>query len=286
MMGDSERLTGSSGPLEELFAGLKDSRLEALNEVRELQIIGRVLFQNEAGRMDNRFGGDHPRTRSLRSTLEQNLNNITDLGVETELAEITIPKVEEGQTLIHGRVIDERFRGVQGLFVSLADEEGRLLTPLGRAETDASGYYALVVDPDALERVSEAAREGVFLNVRTRKDEIVHSEFEPLRIAKGDREIVEVVLRREDLIGGISRPEYRREAGHEAAGGYEPSGELALERLWGIGLKRADRLRHAGIADIRALLEADDAKLREILGNMDVQKLKQESAAILEQVRD
>jgi hypothetical protein len=285
MMDDSERLTGLSEPLEELFASLKDSRLEALNEVRELQIIGRVLLQNEAVRMDNRFGGDHPRTRSLRSTLEQNLNNITDLGVETELAEITIPKVEEGQTLIHGRVIDERFRGVQGLFVSLADEEGRLLTPLGRSETDASGYYALVIDPEALERVSEAAREGVFLNVRTRKDEIVHSEFEPLRIARGDRKIVEVVLKREDLIGGISRPEYRREAGHEA-GGYEPSAELDLERLWGIGPARADRLRRAGIPDIRALLEADDAKLREILGNMDVQKLKQESAAILEQIRD
>jgi hypothetical protein len=173
-------------------------------------------------------------------------------------------------------------RGVGGLFVSMEDEEGRTLTPLGRSETDASGYYALVVDPEAIERVSEAAREGVFLTVRTGKDEVVHREFDPLRIAEGDRGTVEVVVKREDLIGGISRAEHRREAGYEASGAAE---DVDLEDVWGLGPKSADRLRQAGITDVQALSEADEGRLREILGNVDVLRFKRDSAALLEQAR-
>jgi hypothetical protein len=282
MMDDNERLVGLTGTLEELFASLEDSRSEALEEVKELEIASRVLLQNEAMRLDRKVGRDHPRTRALRSSLEQNLNNITEFTAATQIAAITVPKVDENQTLIHGRVIDEQFRGVGGLFVSIEDEEGRILTPLGRSETDASGYYALVIDPDTLEKVSEAAKEGVFLTVRTRKDKVVHREFNPLRIAEGDRGIVEVVVEREDLIGGISRAEYRRETGYEAP---KASEEPDLEDIWGIGPKRADLLLQAGITDVRALSEADEGRLREILGNVDVLRFKRDSAALLEQER-
>jgi helix-hairpin-helix protein len=282
MIDENERLARLTGALEEVFASLEGSRSEALNELKELQIISRVLLQNEALRLDKEFGRDHPRTRALQLSLEQNLNNITQFTAATQIAAITVPEVDENQTLIHGRVIDEEFRGVGGLFVSMEDEEGRTLTPLGRAETDASGYYALVIDPAAIERVSEAAREGVFLTVRTSKDEVVHREFNPLRIAVGDRGIVEVVLKREDLIGGVSRAEYRREAGYEASGVAE---DVDLEDVWGIGPKRADRLREAGITDVQALSEADEGRLREILGDVDVQRFKRDSAALLEQAR-
>jgi hypothetical protein len=281
MMND-ERLVGLTGTLEELFASLEDSRSEALDEVKELQIMSRVLLQNEAVRLEKKFGGDHPRTQALRSSLEQNLNNITEFTAGTQIAAITVPKVDENQTLIHGRVIDEELRGVGGLFMSTEDEEGRTLTPLGRSETDASGYYALVIEPDALEKVSEAAKEGVFLTVRTRKDEVVHREFNPLRIAVGDRGIVDVVVKREDLIGGVSRAEFRRETGYEAPGASE---DVELEDVWGIGSKRADLLRQAGITDVQALSEADEGRLREILGDVDVQRFKRDSAALLVQAR-
>jgi hypothetical protein len=281
-MTNDERLVGLTGTLEELFASLEDSRSETLDEVKELQIISRVLLQNEAERVEDKFGADHPRIRALRSSLEQNLINITEFTAATQLAAITVPKVDENQTLIHGRVIDEELRGVGGLFVSMEDEEGRTLTPLGRSETDASGYYALVIDPDALEKVSEAAREGVYLTVRTSKDEVVHREFNPLRIAEGARGIVEVVVKREDLIGGVSRAEYRRETGYEAS---KASEEPDLEDIWGIGPKRADLLRQAGITDVRALSEADEGRLREIFGNVDVLRFKKDSAALLEQAR-
>jgi len=281
-MYDSSRLERLTGTLEEFFANLENSGSEALNELKELEITSRVLLQNEAARLDRKLGEDHPRSRALRSSLEQNLENIIEVTAATQIAAITVPKVDENQTLIHGRVIDEESRGVGDLFVSVEDEEGRTLTPLGRSETDASGYYALVVDPDELEKVSEAAKEGVFLTVRTGKDEVVHREFDPLRIAEGDRETVEVVLKREDLIGGISRAEYRRQPGYEAP---QASEGPDLEAISGIGPKRADLLRKAGITDVRALAEADEGRLKEILGNVDVQRFKRDSAALLEQAR-
>ncbi len=265
--------------LEELFDDLRDGRLEALGDLDRIQTMTRVLLQNEARRTDERFGKDHPRARSLKTSLEQNLDNIKGIELELELAGIEVAEVSEDQALIHGRVVDERSRGVGGLFVSISDEEGRTLTPFGRVETDAAGYYALVVDPDALARVSEAAREGVFLTVNTRQGEVVHHEFDPLTIAEGDRKTAEVVLEREDLIGGVRRTEYRRETGYES---FEAAEDVELEDVYGIGPKRADLLRRAGITSVRALSEAEDERLRDILGNVDVQKLKQDSAALLE----
>lgn len=268
--------------LAELFEGLRDSRLQALGELDQIQTMSRVLLQYEARRIDERFGEDHPRSRSVRASLEQNLDNIKGIELELEIAGIEVSEVEENQTLIHGRVVDERSHGVGGLFVSISDEEGRTLTPFGRAETDAAGYYALVVDPEALARVSEAAKEGVFLTVRTRRGEIVHQELGPLTIAEGDRKTAEVVLRREDLIGGQRRTEYRREAGYEPSGATE---EPVLEDVWGIGPERAHLLRRAGITSVRALSEEEDERLKDILGNVDVQKIKQDSVAVLGRAR-
>jgi predicted flap endonuclease-1-like 5' DNA nuclease len=265
--------------LEELFDNLGSSRLEALGDLDRVQTVSRVLLQYEARRIDEKLGEDHPRARSFRASLDQNLDNIEGIGLEMEIAGIEAAEVEENQTLIHGRVVDEQSRGVGGLFVSISDEEGRTLTPFGRYETDASGYYALVVDPDALARVSEATREGVFLTVSTRQGEVVHSEFDPLTIAEGDRKTAEVVLNREDLISGARRTEYRRETGYESFGAAE---EPDLEDVYGIGPKRADLLRRAGITSVRALSEAEDERLEDILGNVDVQKLKRDSVAVLE----
>ncbi len=284
MMDDNEKLAGFTGPLEELFTGLRDGRLEALSEVQEIQVMGRVLLQNEAARMDRKLGKNHPRTRSLRTSLEQNLGSISDLGIELETSSISPPGVEERQTLVHGRVVDENGRGVPGLFVSVADEGGRILHFLGRSQTDAFGYYALVIDPDALRRESRAVESGVFVTVGTGQDELIHRKFEPLEISEGERKIVEeVVLDREVLMGERRQSEYWRVVEREETREKEPehSDEIDLEDVWGIGPKRADRLRHAGITDVQALSEAEEERLREVLGNVDVREMKLEAAALL-----
>jgi hypothetical protein len=287
---DDKSLAGSSLE-EDLFAVLGDSRLEALNEMKELQIMSRVLLQNEARRTDQKLGKDHPRSRALKISLEENLDTVNELEIESELAAVDIPEVDEGQTLIHGRVVDEKLRGIGGLFVSMSDEEGKTLRSLGRSETDASGYYALVIGPEALEKAPKTTENGVFLTVHTRKGQVVDRGFQPLDIAKGDHKLVEVVLDLESLIGGKGQPEYRPAAGREqeqgqefSEEGSEPSDEVELEKILGIGPRKADQLRKAGIEDIQALLDADEEKLKEVLGNVDVQELKRKGTTVLEEM--
>jgi len=56
-----------------------------------------------------------------------------------------VPEVDEKDSLIHGRVVDENRRGWSGLVVFLADLQGKIIQTLGKAETQDSGYYALII---------------------------------------------------------------------------------------------------------------------------------------------
>lgn len=185
--------------LHETLIKLRDGRIEALNDLKEIQIASRTLLQYEALRLEKRFGKEHPRTRHLKARLEQNLEVINDLEVEAEIARIKIPEVSQDEALIHGRVVDKNYRGISGLAVLMTDKGGEKLIDLGKSETDNSGYYSLVVKPDIMDRMSDVIERGIFLTVFTSKDRIVHRELESVKVAKGGRVLVEAVLNREDL---------------------------------------------------------------------------------------
>lgn len=61
---------------------------------------------------------------------------------------------------------------------------------------------------------------------------------------------------------------------------------VTLEDITGIGRAKAEKVREAGITDVKAFSEADEVKLREILGDMDISKMKKESISLLEQARE
>jgi predicted flap endonuclease-1-like 5' DNA nuclease len=56
---------------------------------------------------------------------------------------------------------------------------------------------------------------------------------------------------------------------------------IKLEDIKGIGPAAAKKLRDAGIKDVKAFSETDEAKLKEILGRVDIAKLKKESLSLL-----
>lgn len=186
--------------LHEDLTKLADERLKAQNDLKEAQVISRTLLQYEAKRLEKRFGKDHPRTQQIKARLEQNLDVINDLEVESHIARIKVPEVSENDTLIHGRVMDESYRGFGGLNVTLTDSKGKALT--GKSETEGSGYYSIVIDQETLKKLSEVIKEGVFLAVFSRKCETIHRQCEPIKINEGDRILAEMVLDRENLITG------------------------------------------------------------------------------------
>lgn len=198
-MTDEKELDNFVENLHETLIKLRDVHREALNDLKETQITSRSLLQYEALRLEKRFGKENPRTRQIKSRLEQNLEVINDLEVEAEIARINIPEVSQDEALIHGRVMDKDYRGIGGLLVLMTDKRGEKLTDLGKSETDNSGYYSLVIGTDIMDRLLEVIERGIFLTVFTSQGRIVHRGSEPVKVARGGRVIDEAVLNREDL---------------------------------------------------------------------------------------
>ncbi|OEU62771.1 MAG: hypothetical protein BBJ57_10235 [Desulfobacterales bacterium PC51MH44] len=213
--GDSERRAQLS---EDNFSQLKVVHLDTLNELKDIQLFSRFIFEKETQRLAKKHGENDLKIQRIRNNLTLNENLLQDIEVELEIAKIKVPEISEGGALVHGRVVDRSNRGITGLTVHLENENRKSLRFMGRSETDASGYYAFPIDPTALAKLSKAAAEGAFLTIATRTGRGIHREFTPLKVAEGDRKFVEVALKREDLSpvrGGKKAREKKTETGAE-----------------------------------------------------------------------
>ena len=186
--------------LQESLNEITNERSKGLSDLKDIQIIKRGLLQHEEKRLNKKLGKDHPRTQQLKGKLEHNLEFVKDLEVELEIAKIKIPEVPEDETLIHGRVVDENYRGIKELAVYMTDDKGKVLANLGKGKVDDSGYYSIVANSDTIEGMSEVLKEGVFLTVRDKKDKVIHRYPDPIKIIDKDRIFTEIVLDKEDLI--------------------------------------------------------------------------------------
>jgi len=198
-MTDEKALDNFVENLQETLTKLRDVRIEALNNLTEIQVASRLLLQHEAVRLEKKFGKEHPRTQHLKNSLKQNLDIINDLEVEKEIAGIKIPEVSQDQALIHGRVMDANHRGIGGLTVCIIDSRERILNDPEKSTTDDSGYYSIIIGPDKLEKMANIVEEGVFLAIFTSKGKIIQRKVKPIKITQGDRMLVDVVLNRDDL---------------------------------------------------------------------------------------
>ncbi len=235
---------GPTHRLEDLEAALREVFGEppvGLDALRDIHLIHRSLLQHEERRLTKRLGRKHPRVRGLGARLEHNLSLIKGFEVQVELAAIRVPEVEAKDALIHGRVADEHQRGLTGLTVEVEDERGKTVRFLGKADTDASGYFALRVDPATVARLSKVEGEGGYLTVRTRTGKLVHREPALVKLAEGDRVFVQVGLKREDLRpvqkgkNGVARKEGDKGGGTPASEPWVVRGRVTDET--GIGMK-------------------------------------------------
>lgn len=56
---------------------------------------------------------------------------------------------------------------------------------------------------------------------------------------------------------------------------------IKLSKIKGIGPARVKKLKKAGIKDVKSFVETDEEKLREILGNLGIEKMKKECKSLL-----
>lgn len=190
--------------VEELSKVLEDlhkTRLAALSETRDVQVMMRTFLQREEKRLMSRLGERHPRVQQLNAQLKINLQLVNRLAVEHEVYRVEVPQVAEEAALVHGRVVDENLRGIAGLLVCLVDERGTPIKDVEGSTTDTTGYYAITLDSELTDRACETHVAGVFLAVLSRTGRLLHRHPKPLALSKGARLVVGVGLNRSDLSG-------------------------------------------------------------------------------------
>ena len=183
----------------EAFNEAGSANINTLQQVRDAQVVIGSLLQHETKRLEGKLGKDNLRVQQVKASLKRNQTIARDLEVELEIAKIRVPEVDPKDSLIHGRIVDENRRGWRGLAVYLADVQGNIIHALGKAQTDASGYYALPIKAETLKQVAESIKDGVLVVVYNSKGELIYRHKNPVMLVGGDRNLVEIVLKRSDL---------------------------------------------------------------------------------------
>jgi len=187
------------------FQGFADERAASLDDLGETQTITQALLQHEASRLRRRLGEDHPRVRSMMDRLERSRDVHRHLVAEAEIARIRLPEVT-----------DDALHGIGDLLIMLTDDAGKPIREFGRAETDTTGTFALVIDgdPKVLDHMEAEKGAALYLGVFTSRGELVYMTLDPLHLVRGARLLVEIRLNRDEVptprSGGQDRQSQQR----------------------------------------------------------------------------
>ncbi len=296
-----EALDKRDQDLKNAFNQLVGDSLDALNDFINVQTMAYTLFQHEAKRLSRQLGKEHPRVKQLEENTKNSLTVIQGLRVELETSKIRTPDVPEEGALVHGRVTDSASRGIPGLSICAEDEKGKPLRVFGCAETNASGYYAIPIDHNTIEKLKNI---DVYLTVGTTPDKVIHREKKPLALKPNSQLIKNITLDRNTLRpteqakppspkksatkkpGEVTETEPREEEEKQPEREAKEEVKIDIVELKGIGPRIAEKLRRAGISDLEAFIKTDEGKLKEILGNVNVEKMKKEADALLKKARE
>ena len=185
--------------LKDVFDLFEDAESDTLNSLRDIQAIRNSIRHHEAIRLERKLGAGHPRILEIKARIERTPAMVNELDVEVEKAKVKVPEVNERDALVHGTVTDDRGLGLSGLTVYAENDEKEPIRFIGSAETDASGFFALRLDPETIKRISDIQGEGAFIAVRTSGRLVVHRQDKPLVISEGGQLVLDLGLNRADL---------------------------------------------------------------------------------------
>jgi hypothetical protein len=257
---------------------------KSIKAMEQMQLGVQSRYRTEALRLTELKGADNPATKEIKSKAAQQKERAEALVVQGEIAEVKPAAPPEDGTLIDGRVADAGGRAVKGQVVELVNARG---VSLGvQAKTDATGYYALAIDPELEARLAKS--DDVFLRVRDADGKVLSET--PQKVRVGDD-----ALLREDLQIRGTAPVFRLDpnavrtnvfrndavvtgGGATGEGGTgsvtdnpsrpRPDEEprVGLEEVTGVSAALAERLRNAGIRDANDLVARPEAEIKRMLG--------------------
>ncbi len=281
--------------LEQGLAGTDTARKQDFQGLQQVRLTKANSQERERLRLSRKLGQNHPRVQALDRRINYNQGLIRDIQVEIDHAVIDVPDVNENAWTVHGFVRKQDLTGVPGLTVALYDEKGNWIKQLGYACTDRKGYFRLTHGRDedqplegpaagATIRTNVSRKRQVFLRVLDQDSNLLYCDNEPLVPQLGKLDYREIVLG-EDAT--TCKPPENGEQPPPGPSPIDPSGPdvddegIQLEKIPGIGPGRAQKLREAGILDARIFSETDNEKLKEILGSVDIKKMKKQAKQLL-----
>jgi hypothetical protein len=271
------------GKIDASFDKVENLRREGLERIKLFHSVKNKALKKEKERLSAKLGADHLRVKRVAARLQYNQGLFKDLNVEIEKAKIRVPSFDKDSWMVHGRVLDKDKKGVSGLTVGLFDEKGNWVKKLGYGCTDKRGYFYIIYPKNGEEKkegkeVPESME--LFLYVSNKDYKILYKNSEPLFVKIGQVDYREIYLTDEEV---CPTPEpVKREVPPKK----EDIGRVRLEELKEIGPQLSEKLRKAGIKNIEAFLEADEARLKKILVNVDVRKMKKEASSLLKKKKD
>src|SRR5687768_8828891 len=120
-----------------------DDPLERLSDVQRL---GQILFEREAGRLARKHGLDDPRTQRMIRTAGGAQKMLTALETARDAAPQDV-STAPGEIAVYGRVAYDDLWGAASVEVAIEDTNGRVMRAAGSATTDAGGRFILRIPP-------------------------------------------------------------------------------------------------------------------------------------------
>lgn len=182
--------------LADIFDTLQQQRSAVIDQVQAFALAARPLFQFEAQRLTAKVGADDPRVQIFAQRADNQLEMYNALQVEGQIAAVRVPSINRDDTLIDGRLVDANQRAVANTQVQLVDEKGTAVTG-ATVTTDASGYYAIVLTPQAATALKD---KKLFVAVGTGAAAKVPAAAQPISVVPGGRVLQQVALNAGELV--------------------------------------------------------------------------------------
>jgi len=193
---------------------------EELEMLLDIPQIHHALFQHEIIRLEDKLGKDHPRVRHLRTSLDRNQDIITSLTGEMEGSARVQKTPVRRDSIVFGRVLDEKMMGVGDLSVNLENEDGMKIPFLETVMTDGSGNFSLPIDEENITKLNRGIGGTGHLVVRDKKGVLQHKDPAPFSIAPGEQMSmnISVIMEKQGLFRTERKSEISREVSRMGEG--------------------------------------------------------------------
>lgn len=162
-----------------------------LKDLKDFKMFSQILYKREAKRLERKFGEKHPRVQKWRKRTEDNSKVVEELEVELEITKIDVPETPKEGAKLHGRITDEKNRGISGLKVVIKYNNGKPVSQIDASITDSSGYYVFKIEKETFENIKE---KEIKLNINWKNGKYINVETTFFTIEKSDQTVKNVSI--------------------------------------------------------------------------------------------